>query len=209
MGYTTEFEGEFKLSKPLKPEHAAYLKAFSDTRRMKRDAAKAEKLPDPVRVAAGLPIGNDGAYFVGGGGLAGQDRDVSVLEYNYQPPEQPGLWRQWEPNDVGDAIRWSGTEKFYDYVEWLQYLQDHFLGPWGYELSGSVTWQGEEGSDFGTISIGGREIVAREGAQVGDGRVTRLTVDLPTKLLADYRSGDVDAEAIADKVAEAWEAGRT
>src|SRR5438445_13816457 len=38
----------------LQPEHAAYLTAFSDTRRMKRAAKKVEMFPDPVRLAAGL-----------------------------------------------------------------------------------------------------------------------------------------------------------
>src|SRR5262249_21578395 len=35
----------------LKPEHAEYLKRFNETRRMRRDPAKARLLPDPVREA--------------------------------------------------------------------------------------------------------------------------------------------------------------
>ena len=58
MGYTTKFEGCFTLDKPLAPEHAAYLKAFNATRRMKRDQFKAAELPDPIRDAAGLPLGS-------------------------------------------------------------------------------------------------------------------------------------------------------
>ena len=48
---------------------------------------------------------------------------------------------------------WDGSEKFNKYVEWLEYLIEHFLGPWGYRLNGKVTWAGEDESDVGTIVI--------------------------------------------------------
>jgi hypothetical protein len=54
---------------PMKPEHVTYLKAFNGTRRMKRDAGKAARLGDPLREAVGLPVGREGAYFVGGQGF--------------------------------------------------------------------------------------------------------------------------------------------
>lgn len=39
MGYETEFRGRFAVEPKLRAEHAAYLNAFSRTRRVKRDAA--------------------------------------------------------------------------------------------------------------------------------------------------------------------------
>jgi hypothetical protein len=74
-------------------------------------------MPDPVRIAAGLPIGEDGDYFVGGGGFAGQDKDASVLSYNNPPKGQPGLWCKWIPGDEGKTIEWDNADKFYNYVE--------------------------------------------------------------------------------------------
>ncbi len=145
MGYTTEFEGSFLLDKPLKPEHAEYLKAFARTRRMYRDVVKAAGLSDPIREAAELPIGCNAEYFVG-------DTETSVLEHNLPPPSQPGLWCQWVPDDAGAAIEWDGGEKFYDYVEWLEYIVAHFLIPWGHTMNGSVRWDGEETGDTGTIT---------------------------------------------------------
>lgn len=170
MGYTTDFEGRFSLNRQLTPEHAAYLTAFSQTRRMKRDEHKASKLPDPVRLAVGLPIGKEGSYFVGGSGSMGQGSDESILDYNEAPcnPDcserfregyvwsfgaQPGLWCQWVPSEDGMGIEWDGVEKFYNYTEWLIYLIEHFLKPWGYVLNGQVTWQGEDLSDRGTIVV--------------------------------------------------------
>jgi hypothetical protein len=186
MGYTTDFEGTFKLGKPLLPQHATYLARFSGTRRMMRDAAKTAKRADPEREAAGLPVGPNGAYFVGEGGFAGQgdfsSRPDDVTNYNDPPPGQPSLWCQWVPSlgsgnaarlaspeerceegVVYDHIAWDGGEKFYDYVAWLEYLIAHFLKPWGYVLNGEVTWQGEESADIGKIIVTNNQVSTKAG----------------------------------------------
>jgi hypothetical protein len=137
----------------LKAEHAAYLKQFSQTRRMRRDPNRLKQFPDPIREAVGLPLGKEGGYFVGGGGFWGQDHDESVLDYNEPPEGQPGLWCQWIPNELSTAIVWNQGEKFYYYVEWLEYLLKHFLTPWGYVVNGQVYWQGEDDPDRGTIVV--------------------------------------------------------
>ena len=137
----------------LKPEHAAYLSRFCQTRRMRRDPKKAKRLADPVREAVGLPLGTEAGYFTGGRYNWPNDRDASILDYNTPPRGQPGLWCKWTPNKIGTAIHWSGAEKFYDYVEWLEYLLQHFLVPWDYVLNGAVHWVGENDSDRGTITI--------------------------------------------------------
>lgn len=152
MGYTTDFSGEFEIIPPLTPEQVAYLKAFNNSRRMRRDAEKTGNRPDPLRIAVGLKtVGPEGAYFVNESGFAGQDHGPDVLDGNNPPKGQPGLWCQWVPTDDGEALVWDEAEKFYAYVNWLKYLASHFLHPWGRALSGSVTWQGEESSDMGRI----------------------------------------------------------
>jgi hypothetical protein len=153
MGYTTDFQGRFDVTPPLRQEHADYLRAFNETRRMRRDPAIAEKLPDARRTAVGLPVGDEGRYFVGGLGLYGQVDDASVLDHNDEPRGQPGLWCGWRPSADGRSVEWDGAEKFYYYVEWLQYLIDHFLRPWGYTLNGAVGWDGEAPGDQGTIFV--------------------------------------------------------
>jgi hypothetical protein len=163
MGYTTDFSGEFFVSPPLSPEQVQYLKDFNKTRRMRRDAAKAAEMPDPVREAVGLPIGVDGGYFVGSTENYGQNRDDSITDYNYPPSGQPGLWCQWAPSDDGKAITWDGGEKFYNYVEWLQYLIEHFLEPWGRKLDGEIHWHGEDSADFGIIEVEANRIRISEG----------------------------------------------
>lgn len=160
MGYTTEFSGKFNLNKPLSPAHADYLRAFSRTRRMKRDAEKTARLPDPVRKMVELPVGTDGEFFVGSPKDFGQERTPDIAEYNYPPSTQPSLWCQWVPSEDRLHIEWDGNEKFSDYVEWLQYLIDSFLTPWGYKLTGEVRFQGEA-DDIGVVSVRGG-IVSRD-----------------------------------------------
>jgi hypothetical protein len=153
MGYTTDFSGNFSLNKPLLASHSAYLLKFAETRRMSRNAEIASKFYDPAREAVGLPIGEQGCYFVGGGGSFGQDTDASVINNNIAPDGQPGLWCQWVPTENGDGIEWDGSEKFYHYTEWLSYLIEHFLKPWGYVLNGEVEWFGEDRDDRGMIIV--------------------------------------------------------
>ena len=154
MGYQTIFNGSFETDKPLARKHFRYLEDFSLSRRMKRDSKIAEDLDDPRRLAAGLPIGEEGGYFVGcSKETIGGD---SVLDASHPPKGQPGLWCQWIPteDDEGNTyIAWDGSEKFYHYIEWVEYLIEHFLKPWGYLLNGEVEWKGERGGDLGKIVV--------------------------------------------------------
>ena len=169
MGYTTDFDGRFNLDRKLTPEHAEYLRKFSRTRRMRRDEVITPNRDDPVREAVGLPVGPEGAYFVGALGWAGQEDEsirnirlelekggmrfvetynsayalLGIIDYNLPPEGQPGLWCQWVPTEDLMGIEWDEGEKFYDYVAWLEYIVKHFLKPWGYVLNGEVDWGGE------------------------------------------------------------------
>ena len=176
MGYSTDFSGQFNLDKPLTPEHKAYLEAFNGSRRMQRNSWKTAKMPDPLREAVELPVGTDGGYFVGAVLLDGQTDGASswancsgqahtpdILDYNRAPKGQPGLWCQWTPNEDGTAIEWDGGEKFYKYVDWIEYLIENFLAPWGYVLNGEVNWEGEDSDDLGLIVIENNEVSTKIG----------------------------------------------
>lgn len=163
MGYHTDFEGSFAIRPQLEPDHAEYLRLFAGTRRMQRDAAQLEKVPDPNREVVHLPVGPDGAFFVAGGGFAGQEKDGSVVDYDTPPAGQPGLWCQWVPSEDGSSIQWDGNEKFYYYVEWLEYIIATFLAPWGYTLAGRVRWTGEDVDDHGTIRVSDNVVSVEEG----------------------------------------------
>ncbi len=109
--------------------------------------------------------GPNGEYFVG------NDERTGTIDINTPPGQltgfssyednkirikekkcQPGLWCQWTINEDGN-LAWDGGEKFYYYVEWLEYLIQHFFNPWGVLLNGTIEWSGEENSDMGQIVV--------------------------------------------------------
>lgn len=74
-----------------------------------------------------------------------------------------GLYCQWVPTKDGKGLEWDGGEKFYEYVEWLEYLIKEFLAPKGYVLNGEVTWEGEESGDLGKIIVKNNVVKTKEG----------------------------------------------
>jgi hypothetical protein len=138
MGYTTEFSGKFNLNKRLDDETYNLLVGLAATRRMKRNM---------------LNYGVDGEFYVGSRENFGQNDDPTIVDRNTPPRTQPGLWCQWVPTKDGMSIEWDGNEKFYYYTEWIKYLIKSILGPRGYILNGTVSYQGEDSSDNGEIII--------------------------------------------------------
>lgn len=187
MGYTTDFWGELKLSKPLNDTEKDYINTFSETRRMKRDVNKLMEIykgkhgyPYPTEQTPEGIYGHEGEYFAHDDGNSGQTHDESIIDYNVAPGQmsfdglsdfnsrwdenerrmkegkcQPGLWCQWVVRDVedGQILEWDGGEKFYNYVEWLRYLINHFFEKWGVKLNGEIQWSGEETGDIGKIIV--------------------------------------------------------
>ena len=221
MGYTTDFEGSFKLDKPLTALHKLYLQKFNEIRHMKR---RVDLLPvDPILKFVKLPKGVEGEFYIGtklrkiplwtpqtnkfytkefkqkvlmlmciqkyhlyeldqnvffiiikylSKDLSSLDfniernlkflsfkpetdlfSDKNIIDHNESSRTQPSLYCQWTPNKDGTAIEWDGGEKFYEYTDWLQYIIDKFLIPWGYELNGEVTYCGQRFGDNGSIKV--------------------------------------------------------
>ena len=166
MGYTTDFYGSVTFNKPITEELKNYINKFGETRRMKRDVEKIKKtFPDWEKNCFNGNLGVNGEYFVGGNGFMGQDRDDSIVNYNYPPETQPGLWCQWMIDDDGNLV-WDGGEKFYEYGEWLTYLIDNFLAPSGYVCNGEIEFQGEDMNDFGTIHVKDNVVTVEYGMRI-------------------------------------------
>ena len=166
MGYSTDFYGSLSFNKPVTEELKEYINKFGDTRRMKRDVEKIKEIyPDWKEHCFNGNLGREGEYFIGGDGFMGQENDDSIIEYNYAPASQPGLWCQWIINNDGN-LTWDGGEKFYNYIEWLDYLIAHFFEPLGYILNGDIEWQGEGYEDFGTIHVVDNEVTEQYGIRI-------------------------------------------
>lgn len=131
----------------------------------------------PDRTALEI-YGIDGAFFAKDDGQCGQSHDRTIIDYNLPPgtPErnydklsigqiidaednaikknnaQPSLWCNWWINEK-DVLEWNGAEKFYNYIEWLEYLIRNFFQPWGVLLNGKIKWSGEDDEDMGNIFV--------------------------------------------------------
>lgn len=152
MGYTTDFEGSFNITPVLSQKDNEFLTKFSETRRMARNV--------------GPEYGIEGEFYVDGDGdrdWSWSDPKTNVIDYNKPPSTQPGLWCQWVPTDDGSELVWDGGEKFYNYVEWLQYLIDKILAPRGYTLNGECRWFGEERDDVGVIIVKNNIVTTKVG----------------------------------------------
>ena len=146
MGYSTDFYGFWTLTPALSLAQTDYLQKFSRTRRVKRDP---NLIKNERRLAwIGLSLGVDAEYFVDT-----EDEDESIVDLNQPPGSQPSLWCKWRTNDRGDRLEHTGGEKFDGYVEWLDYLVEHFFSPWGVKIDGSVSYEGDALADAGTIEI--------------------------------------------------------
>lgn len=134
MGYNTDFRGKFELNKKLDDYTFDFLKDLNTTRRTKRNI--------------GPEFGIEGEFYF-------KDDDVGIIDNNKPPSTQPGLWCQWTPvhEEDKDVIEWDGGEKFYDYIEWIEYIISKILEPKGYILNGNVCFNGEEANDYGVINI--------------------------------------------------------
>lgn len=147
MGYTTEFIGTFTINRPVSEDVASLFRGLTNTRRMKRDNA--------YLIEHGYgDCGIDGEFFVEDLENYGQDSCLeSIIEYNFPPSTQPSLWCNWELLDDNQTICWNYAEKFYNYVEWIEYLINNLLKPKNYIVNGVVAYQGEDFDDFGTIFV--------------------------------------------------------
>lgn len=101
MGYNTEFDGEFVLSRRLDAKTCNALALLADSR-------------------------HDDEYM-------------------------PSIWCQWIVGENRRTIRWDGGEKFYGYIGWIRYINNHFLVPQKVKLDGTVVFQGEDLKDSGRI----------------------------------------------------------
>ncbi len=154
MGYTTDFDGELKFNRELTEKEASFIKKLATTRRMKRNI--------------GPEFGVEGEFYVDDEPYGMGFDDSTVIDNNNPPSTQPGLWCQWIVTDDRQFLEWDGGEKFYNYVEWLEYIINSVLphiveeGDEPLSLTGAITWAGEEPEDLGRILVNNNVVTVQE-----------------------------------------------
>lgn len=117
----------------------------------------------------------------------------------YDEPEiaegNPGSYCQWKLSRDCQSIEWDGGEKFYNYTEWMQWLIDNVFTPDGVEVSGTITFAGEEVTDVGILTIEGStvkhlttELIKDEFAELKAFKEYVLSTDYVDEILEGWRS---------------------
>ena len=76
-------------------------------------------------------------------------RHCTVEDTNRTDPASPSFWCDWATD--GLSLYWNGSEKSYSMFEWLEILNEKFFKPWGCELEGQITAQGDDRDDVWAI----------------------------------------------------------
>lgn len=86
----------------------------------------------------------------------------------------PDSYCQWTLTKDFSGIHWDGGEKFYDYVEWAQWIIDKILTPANIALYGEIEFFGEDSSDIGKLVIADGKVKSIEFAVIRDDSIADL-----------------------------------
>ena len=78
-------------------------------------------------------------------------------------PDPDSYYCQWASNNDGTALLWDGSEKFYAYVDWLEWLIETFFEPRDIKLNGEIIWYGEDPTDTGKLVVKDNVLEVKEG----------------------------------------------
>lgn len=150
MGYTTKFTGQLNLNKTLSVKALRFLELLNNTRRMGR-----KNIDDAFGIQGEFFVFEDpnSKQYIKDFFPGIEIPNPTIIDFNRPPSTQPGLWCQWRPTKNGNAIKWDGKDKFYNYTEWLVYIIHKILKPNGYVLNGKLKYKGEWKGDYGEIEV--------------------------------------------------------
>ena len=127
MGYTTYFEGSIVVTPALSPE---FIKRWNKATEGTPGKGFTRSCANGVEETPDMLPGFEGA--------------------------KPQTWCHWQLTSIGNAtyIDWDGGEKFYDYIEWLQFLVAAIrkVEPRA-EFEGLIEWDGEGHGDTGVLRV--------------------------------------------------------
>lgn len=125
--------------------------------------------------------------------------------------EYPNSYCQWEIDKYGYYLRWDNGEKFYYYVEWLEWLIENFFEPKEIELNGKMEWSGEEVKDNGVIVINDNKIQLFKNNYTNNNEKIDGLKEIFKSQLTWYKSNselqstkEIDSSYIYDSISESF-----
>lgn len=101
--------------------------------------------------------------------------EIADSERDHKTTTGIDAYFQWVPADTLQHIVWDGNEKFYKYVEQLEWLCGWLHGR-NILANGSLYWQGEETGDTGTIVVTANQVTAHPNAKSSEKTPRPLTL---------------------------------
>lgn len=158
MGYTTEFEGQFNFNKKVSESMKNFINGFTNTRHMLYDTEAIKNDFEFYKVfTLDGDLGENGCFINDAKRILENNEKRYVIDYN-RSGKCPSLWAQWIITDDNSALIWDGSEKFYEYTNWLVFYIENFFKKNGYILNGVCYYYGEDSSDAGYLIIDNNEV---------------------------------------------------
>lgn len=128
MGYTTDFIGCIDIYPPMNESEQAYLTAFAESSRGDEGQSTYD-VPGNPAAEQFEPTTRTTRDRRGATRAAWQIRPESAMaRIRYaQQDRPPSRWCGWVPAWSGACLTFDGKEKFYQPMEWLHFLIQHFL----------------------------------------------------------------------------------
>jgi len=78
--------------------------------------------------------------------------------------KHPGIWCDYTCTTT--EIKWNGSEKSYDMVQWMEFLIMEFFRPFGRKLDGQMEAQGEDFNDRWLLVVTDNIVSVKRGKTV-------------------------------------------
>lgn len=155
MGYNTDFDGEIKINPALPKDIANYIRDFSRVKHIKRDPEVVPSLNDGKGLSYcfnGNP-GPDGCYYIG------KDESLGTGE---EELDGLSLWCDFTVSQDGSEIMWNQSSRTIKALEWISFLINHFIAPFGHVCNGTIECCGDNFDDKWEICVENNEVTRNE-----------------------------------------------
>lgn len=85
-------------------------------------------------------------------------RELEGMDGRDFDDDRPQGYCKWNLTKDLKGLAWDGGEKFYGYIEWLEWIIKRILKPAKIEINGMVEYQGEFVEDCGAIIVKANQV---------------------------------------------------
>lgn len=159
MGYDTNFDGSIDIQPALSKELTDYIRQFSNIRHFKRDISKIHELNGGLGLSFclnGNP-GEDGCFYIG------NDLKTDLVSVsNDEVLDGLSYWCDFTVKPDGTKILWTQAGKTRCGLEWVTFMINHLIAPFGHVCNGKFECQGDNFDDKWEICVENNEVTRND-----------------------------------------------